>query len=191
MAGGDRPPPCQAALCPNLRHTPEADACHQYWWQFGFVPDTLCTGVSTCLGKPAFKDLSALVHHTNEKRLLRHASDGSTLISLPLLCIPAVISGARGWCLAPMQSRTGELKEDTAGTADCALHAVQHRHAALSFPMGPAAASPATQGCRSPLHPSGDHVQGNGLARVGPDSSQMLSGSETLCKDSSGCSQHG
>lgn len=62
--------PCQAALCPILRHTPEADTHHQCWWRFGSTPTILCTGVSTCLSKPAFKDLSTLVHHTNEQRLL-------------------------------------------------------------------------------------------------------------------------
>lgn len=117
-----------------------------------------------CLNKRVFKDLRTLVHYADEERLLRHVSDGSTPTSLHLLCITAATFGAGGWRLAPMRSRRGGIKEDTTRIAD---RAVRPRHAASPFPTEPAAASPATQGGKSPLRPSGDSAGSSGLARAG------------------------
>lgn len=108
------------------------------------------------------------------------------------LRITAATFGAGGWHLAPMQSTRGGIKEDTIGIADSA---VRPRHTASPFPTEPAAASPATQGGKSPLRPSGDSAGSSGLARAGQwagtDSWWMQSSSETFCRDSSSAASMG
>jgi len=175
MAGEDRQPPCQAALWPNLRHTPETDACPQCWWPFGSAPAMPCTGVSTCLSKPGFKDPS-----TTPRR--RDSSD----------------TCQRG---APRPPRTASASQQRLlglepGTLNPrrAAEARSRRTLPGLLTVPGVLCDPGTRGASSsefhharrqePPHPPGDSTGGHGRARTGrwagTDGCRVLSGAGTL-----------